>query len=202
MQLMYSATSPFTRKVLVAAAEKRLLPFIELVPVAIGPGKTNEALMALNPVGKVPTLVLSDGVALHDSNVIIDYFDALMPEPRLIPASGPARLRSLLMNATADGLITAGVLVRTEFARPEANRWPVFQDAQTAKVRACVARLDREIGPSNGSLTIGEIATAVALGWLDFRMADAPWRGDCPRLAAWYAAFAERPSMLDTVPRA
>lgn len=201
MQLMYGALSPFVRKVMVSAHEKNLVESIDLVPTAVGAGKTNETLMALNPVGKIPALVLADGTPVHDSTVIIDHFDTLVPEPRLIPAAGKARIRALRMNATADGLLVAGVLVRAELSRPETGRWAEWHDAQLAKVRACLQSLDREVQDAGATPTIGEVAAGIALGWVDFRMSDVAWRDTCPQLARWYAEFAQRPSMLATAPK-
>jgi len=201
MQLMYGALSPFVRKVMVSAHEKNLVDSIDLVPTAVGAGKTNETLMAINPVGKIPTLVLADGTPVHDSTVIIDHFDTLVPEPRLIPVVVKERIRALRMNATADGLLVAGVLVRAELTRPEANRWPEWHAAQLSKVRACLQSLDQEVQGAGASPTIGEVAAGIALGWVDFRMSELAWRDDCVNLARWYAEFSQRPSMLATAPK-
>lgn len=201
MQLMYGALSPFVRKVMVSAHEKNLVEFIDLVPTAVGAGKTNETLMAINPVGKIPALVLADGTPVHDSTVIIDHFDTIKTEPRLIPVAGKARIRALRMNATADGLLVAGVLVRAEVGRPEASRWTEWHDAQLAKVRKCLQSLDQEVQDAGVEPTIGEVAAGIALGWVDFRMSEVAWRDACPKLARWYAEFSERPSMMATAPK-
>jgi len=50
-------------------------------------------------------------------------------------------------------------------------------------------------------LTIGHVAIGCALGYLDFRFAADQWRQGRPKLAAWYEAFAQRPSMVATVPQ-
>ena len=47
----------------------------------------------------------------------------------------------------------------------------------------------------------GRITAGCACGYLDFRFADDGWRDMHPKLAAWYEAFAQRPSMQETVPR-
>ena len=47
----------------------------------------------------------------------------------------------------------------------------------------------------------GHLTLAAALGYMDFRHAGR-WRANRPTLAAWYAVFAERPSMIGTAPLA
>jgi len=49
------------------------------------PTRRNEAVFALNPLGKVPVLIRDDGRVLFDSNVICEYFDGLDGKHRLIP---------------------------------------------------------------------------------------------------------------------
>lgn len=49
---------------------------------------------------------------------------------------------------------------------------------------------------------MGQIALGCALGYLDFRLSERNWRVGRPSLAAWYAGFSQRDSMLATVPAA
>lgn len=201
MRLMHGKVSPFVRKVMIAAIEKGLDSKIEIVPTAVGTGKINEELFALNPIGKIPTLVLDDGQAVYDSFVIVDHFDQVKPEPRLIPASGPERLRALRLNAIADGLLIAGILAKTEAGRPPERQWPEFQAAQWAKVKKCIEALDRELSGATKSVTIGEIAVGAAFGWLDLRAPEENWRPRAPNLAAFLEAFGKRASMERTKPQ-
>jgi glutathione S-transferase len=200
MKLMHGKLSPFVRKVMVAASEKNLGSRIEIVPTAVGQGKINRDLLKLNPIGKIPTLVTETGEAIYDSLVIIEYFDQIAPLPRLIPADGTERLRALRLNAIADGLLIAGVLAKSEAARPAERQWPEVIEAQWAKVQACLAALDGALKPAETRLTIAEIAAGCALGWLEFRAPEEAWRVRHPGLAAWYDAFAARPSMTASRP--
>jgi len=200
MKLMYSKLSPFVRKVLVAAAEKDLTSQLEIVPAAVGHGKTNVELMQLNPIGKIPTLITDDGEVLYDSFVIIDYFDSLMAEPRLIPLSGAERRRVLRLNALGDGLIIAGVLAKTESSRPQERQWPELLTAQWAKVTKCLEALETELGGDHGAPTLGHIAAGCALGWLSVRAPEEAWQERHPKLAEWFAVFGERPSMVISRP--
>jgi glutathione S-transferase len=201
MKLLYSQTSPFVRKVLVLAHETGLADRLELVPVTVAPVTPNPAVAAENPLVKIPALHRDDGVALYDSAVIAEYLDGLHDGTRLIPAEGEARWTALQRQAAADGLLDAGILVRYETVlRPEEKRWPDWIDGQMRKMRGTLTAFEADGATLGQALTIGEIAIACALGWLDFRYADENWREGRPRLADFYARFAERPSMQATIP--
>jgi glutathione S-transferase len=106
------------------------------------------------------------------------------------------------MNATADGLIQAGVLVRTELSREVAKQWPEYMAQQWTKLRHCLRVLNDDISSSGEQITLGEIATAVALGWVDVRLSEENWRAQNPSLGAWFDRFAQRPSMQQSAPPA
>jgi glutathione S-transferase len=200
LRLFHSPASPFVRKVLVAARERGIEGHIQIVPTGVTPVTRDEAIAAHNPLGKIPTLVLEDGSGLFDSRVIVDYLDGLPGGPRLIPEAGAARMKALTLQALADGLCDAAVALRYETAvRPEALRWPEWSAGQTAKVVASLDSLERDwAGHLDATADIGAVATGCALGYLDYRFAALGWREGRPRLAAWFARFALRPSMQAT----
>ena len=201
MKLLYSQTSPYVRKVLVLAHETGLIDRLELVPVTVAPVTPNPTVAAENPLVKIPALIREDSVALYDSAVILEYLDGLHDGPKLIPAAGEARWTALQRQAAADGLLDAAILVRYETVlRPEEKRWPEWIDGQMRKLRGALAAFEVDGVTLGQSLTVGEIAIACALGWLDFRYPDENWREGRPRLADFYAKFAERPSMKATPP--
>ncbi|MEA1650263.1 glutathione S-transferase N-terminal domain-containing protein [Nitrospirillum sp. BR 11164] len=74
MKLFYSQTSPFVRKALMVAHERGLVSRIELSPTDVWSPET--VVPTLNPLGKIPTLVTDDGMALFDSPVIAEYLDS------------------------------------------------------------------------------------------------------------------------------
>jgi len=203
MKLFYSAPSPFVRKVLVAARERGLIDRLDLVATSVAPTQPNPALASENPLAKIPTLVLPDGEALFDSRVIVEYLDSLHDGPPLIPVPGPARWRALRLQAIADGLLEAAVLVRYEtFLRPEPLRWSDWIEGQMGKVRQSLAALEREgiVADGDAAIGIGEIAVGCALAYLDFRYPQEDWRGRFPGLAAFDEGFSARPAMVATRP--
>jgi glutathione S-transferase len=200
MKIYYSATSPYVRKCLVAAQELGLREKIEFLSAAAHPVDRDRALVASNPLGKVPTLVLDDGAVLYDSRVICDYLNSL-GNGRLVPADGPSRWSVYRDQALADGMMEAAILVRYEtFARPEPLRWKGWIDGQMDKVICALKELEQSAGSLAERVDVGTIAIGCALGYLDFRYASLRWRTSYPKLAAWFAQFGERESMAGTRP--
>jgi len=194
MKLRYSPTSPYVRKVLATAIELGLETRIERI--------STDDLVTDNPLSKVPALTMDDGEVLYDSPVICEYLDSLHQGARLFPPAGTARWRALRQQALCDGVLDAAILRMLESKRrPEALRWPDEIAKQGGKVARALDRLEAEAADLEGPLTIGQIAVGCTLGYLDFRFGDEDWRPTHPKLAAWHAEFAKRPSMLETVPK-
>jgi glutathione S-transferase len=202
MQLFHSQTSPFVRKCLVAAHELDLARRLELVPAAAHPVNRDLAVVARNPLGKVPTLVTDAGAVYFDSRVICEYLNSL-GDGHLLPAAGEPRFAVLTDQALGDGLLDAAVLTRYEFAaRPEHLRWPDWSVGQMAKVSSALTDFERRAAGWRGRVDLGTISVGCALGYLDFRYADLAWRERSPALARWYEEFAARDSMMKTRPPA
>ena len=201
MLLHTNPASPFGRKVAVVAHETGLASRIEIRDQAVSPVSPNDAVAAANPLGKIPCLVTDDGEALYDSRVIAEYLDGLHGGTRLFPAGGEARWRTLRRQALGDGIMDAAVAARYEAVlRPEAHRWDGWVEGQKRKVARGLDRLEAEAADLDG-VDIGLIAAGCALGYLDFRYPDWPWRPARPRLAAWFERFDARASMQQTRPR-
>jgi glutathione S-transferase len=204
MKLHSNPASPYGRKVKVVAHETGLfdrLAIHNLQTSAVGP---DLGLVAENPLGKIPCLVLEDGGALYDSRVICEYLDTLHQGVRLFPAGGAERWEALRVQALADGIMDAALLARYEtFLRPEALRWTAWVDGQLDKVHRALDRIEAVEAPRfGGRVDIATITIACALGYLDFRFAALGWRKSRPALAQWYEGFAARPSMRSTEPNA
>jgi glutathione S-transferase len=147
MKLLYQTHSPYARKVLVAAYEMGLHETLTVVHHETSPTRRNEAVFALNPLGKVPVLMCDDGAVLFDSNVICEYLDGLHGGPKLIPPEPQRRFRALKLQALAQGIADAGIAARWESERrPAQLRWPTLHDAQIQKIAAACDFLERELG--------------------------------------------------------
>jgi glutathione S-transferase len=187
---------------MVCAHERGLVGQIETLSAAAHPINQDSAIKQHNPTGKVPTLIAADGQAIYDSRVICEYLDAIGSAPRLFPVEGAARWPALVLHSAADEMLDAALLARYEaIARPDNLRWPAWSDGQITKIRTTIDSFSEAwIGHLETTLDIGTIAAACSLGYLDFRFPELDWRKGHDRLAKWYAAFSERPSMKATVP--
>jgi glutathione S-transferase len=201
VELYYTPTSPYVRKVLVTAHELGLADRLTLTYLRPSPAAPDPTLSASNPLSKIPTLRLEDGTPLYDSPVICDYLDALA-DHRLTPSAGPERWRTLRVQALADGMLDAGILLFYESTqRPAELQWPTFLASQATRVEQGLDVLEREVAAFPETPDIGQIAAACTLGWLAFRSPVPNLRDGRPRLFAWYDAFSQRPSMVATAPR-
>lgn len=197
MKLFHSPTSPFVRKVVLCAAIRGLDGQIERIPTLAHASPA--ALLAANPLSKVPCLLTEDGVAIFDSPVICEYLDTVGDAPPLFPEHG-ARWTALRMQALADGMMDAAVLARMEQGRPEEPARQAVIERQMAAVSRGLAQLE-EHPPQDGHPDIGSVSVVCALGYLDFRFPHLGWRDRHPRLARWFVAFtADLPGFHDTVP--
>jgi glutathione S-transferase len=197
MQLIHSATSPYARKVRMLVIEKGLANRIETV--AANPLQDPPDLLAANPLAKVPALVIEPGLALFDSPLLCAYLDSLA-EPALIPAAGMDRWRCLRREALADGVVDAAVASVMEGRRVEAQRSPDWLDRWQAAILRGAEALEAEADAIAARFDIGAIATAAALGYLDFRLPHIDWRASAPRLAAWLLEVGQRESFRTTAP--
>lgn len=198
MKLFYSPTSPFVRKVLVTAHELGMAERIELLPT--NPWEQPPALTAVNPLSKVPALVLEEGTILYDSPVICEYLDALHGN-RLVPAGGLRRWQVLRVQALADGILDAAILRRMEGLRPVAQQSSDWLALQAATVERGLDALEYAATEWGSEVDLGGIAAGAALGYLDFRFGHEEWRSSRPMLTAWFEQFRQRPSMIATIPR-
>lgn len=200
MKLYHAPASPFVRKVMVLLHEVGAADRVTLIPAAGNPLDPGTLPVDHNPLGKIPALERPDGPALYDSRVITRYLDQLL-DARLYPAA-PQLWDTLTIEATGDGIAEAAVLMRYEMhLRPEAARSADWVEAQWQKVTRALAVLeDRWMSHLAGPIDMGQVAVGCALGYLDFRHGDRDWRSRHPALAAWHAAFAERPAMRATAP--
>jgi glutathione S-transferase len=197
MRLRYSKPSPFARKVRVAASLLGLK--LELEPAdTLNPEDT---LRRQNPLGKIPILLADDGEQWFDSRVILAYLDDLAGGGRILPTDPKARLQALRLEALADGLMDAGILRLYEGRfRPEDRHEPKWLDHQRGKMERALVVLEAHPPVLGPALTVGDIALACALGFLDFRF-DGAWRRTSPNLTAWLDGFIARvPDFSESAP--
>ena len=201
LTLRSSPSSPFVRKVRIAASVLGLEPEIALEPADTM--NASDPVRRQNPLGKIPALLLEDGTVLFDSRVILDYLDYRAGGGRIVPSDAGARFAALRLQALADGLMDASVLLVYEGRfRPAERHEPKWLDHQSGKIARALAALEATPPALSTTPDVGQIALACALGYRDFRF-EGTWRREHPRLVAWLDRFAARvPAFAATAPPA
>ena len=205
MKLIGSTTSPYVRKVRIVMSEKKLdYQFIEENVWA-----ADTKMAQYNPLGKVPCLLMDGGEAVFDSRVIVEYLDTLSPVGKLIPSSGRERAEVKTWEALADGVLDAAVLARLEdtwTGRSAAERSQAWVDRQMDKIDLSLKAMSLGLGDkaycSGIHLSLSDVATGCALGYLDFRFPHIDWRSAHPNLAKLADKLSKRPSFIDSLPPA
>jgi glutathione S-transferase len=201
VQLFYSPNSPYARKARIIIHELALSSRVEDVIVSL---PADAKLRSVNPLGKIPALLLDDGSVIYDSPVICEYLDALgngkfFPRASLF-REAEGRWRALTLQALGDGLADAVVRRNQELRLADDRRSPELVQRQTAAIEAAFGVADRAAARFPAEPTIGEIAVACAIGYLDLRAPNDGWRDRYRQLARWLDVFSQRPSALATRP--
>ncbi|MCR6652575.1 MAG: glutathione S-transferase N-terminal domain-containing protein [Cellvibrionaceae bacterium] len=199
MQLYYSTTSPFARKVYMLALAAKL-PGLELVranPLA------DETLRAINPLGKIPALV--DGeLTLIDSPLICEYLDdksTALGNPGFFHNHQTDYYLLQRTHALADGVMDAAVATVMERRRADSEQSSHWLKRWHLAIANGLTWLETQDLGSASHPHIGTFATVAALGYLDFRLPDLLWRNDHPTLARWYAGMEAVEWAATTKPR-
>jgi glutathione S-transferase len=201
MKLLASPISPYTRKVRVVLAEKKIECEMEQVDV----GPLENPVNRWNPLGKVPTLLLDDGTTLYDSRVIVEFLDNVSPISRLIPIDIRDRVQVRRWEALADGVLDAGLLVRYESLRDQREQSAAWREKQLARMHRGMTQAEAELNGRTwchgDRYSLADIALGCCLGWVDYRKpGDVDWHARYPGLARHYRKLLERPAFEITAP--
>jgi len=181
--LRTSLGSPFGRKARIAASVLGFDGKIKVEEASTQDDK--DPLPQQNPLGKIPVLILDDGSTLFDSPVVLEYLDVLAGGGKIVPKDSKARFDALRLQALADGILDAGILIVYEGRyRPPEMAVQGWLDRQSGKVERALLVLEKAAPSLASPPTVGEITLACALVYLDFRF-KGEWRKSHPRLVAW-----------------
>lgn len=197
MKLLGTLTSPYVRKARLVLLEKNIPHEYVIDP----PQEPGSLVLRVNPLGRIPALILDDGFCVFDSTVIADYADTLNDAPILIPRHDPlARLRVKRWEALADGIMDSAIVVRNESLRSTEQQNPATLDLHNQAVGHALeyaAELLADKAWCEGeAITLADLALVSALIYLDLRQSDRDWRSAHSNLATWFARITQRPSVI------
>ena len=200
MKLIAALASPYSRKVRVVLAEKK----IEYEFIIENPGDPATRVPEYNPLGKIPVLILDDNTTLFDSRVIVEYLDHASPVGRLIPDDTRARIQTRRWEALADGCTDAANALVVEKRRAADKQSAEWISRQQGKIDRALKAMSEELGNrpwcSGDHYSLADIAVGCALGYLDMRLPDTQWRRDYQNLEKLAEKLNKRPSFVDSAP--
>lgn len=200
MKLIGSLTSPYVRKVRIAFLEKKI--DVELVLEDVWSASTK--MSEMNPLGKVPALVMDDGGVMFDSRVIVEYADTLSPVGHLIPSSGKDKAAVKTWEALCDGILDASILLRLEKTwGPRGNNISQeWIDRQLGKIHSGLKAISDGLSNKNwcydNQFCLADIAVGSVCGYLLLRFPEIKWQETYPNLASFYEKLSLRPSFIET----
>ena len=200
MELYLNATSPYARLVRIVLLEKGLMETVTLK--WCDPWADDADLLKANPAGRIPALVTEDGTTLSESMLIAMYLDSLdsgTPTPPILPThllSDVLHLAGLGQNLMDAAFTT--VIARKHYGK-DIDQSELGQRRARAMQRL-LNQLNSELGgkPTATSIHLGDIAIAVALEYLAFRLPEIRWKEEHAQLAAWHAGVTARASFVQT----
>lgn len=200
MKLITSLTSPYGRKVRVVLAEKKIPCHLQVE----NPWSADSVVREYNPLGKVPVLVLEDGVSMFDSRVIVEYLDNASPVAHLIPNEQKSRMVVRGVEALADGVTDAAVALYLERKRAPEQRSADWIALQEKTLVSGFDALSEALGEKpwylGNGMTLADVACGCTLGYLDLRFPELDWRAAHPNLGKLYDKLMTRASFKDSVP--
>ena len=201
MKLIGSLTSPYVRKARVVLAEKK----IEYDFVLDSPWTAESNVPNLNPLGKIPVLVIDEETVLFDSRVIVEYLDNVAPNNKLMPSPNRDRTEVKRCEALCDGVCDAAALILLERKRPAKQQSTDWIARQEDKILRSLEFMSTQLGENTWSMgthfSLADVTTGCALGYLAFRFPEIDWREKHSNLARLYDKLMQRPSFAETMPK-
>ncbi|MEX8503549.1 MAG: glutathione S-transferase family protein [Leptothrix ochracea] len=199
MRLLGSLTSPYVRKVRIVLAEKKIDYQFELDDV----WNQQAPIHSLNPLGKVPCLILESHFSIFDSRAIIEYVDSLSAENPLIPMPGQGRAEVRVWESLAEGILDAAVSARLEATWPgrtQEERCQAWIDRQMSKIESALqfasSKLADRLFCVAGAYSLADISLVCALDYLDFRFQDLGWKNRFTNLSNLQSSINNRASFM------
>ena len=200
MKLYDSGRAPNPRRVRIFLAEKGIS--VPLEPVDINKLEHKApGYLALNPVGRTPTLLLDDGTVIAESIAICRYFEEVQPDPPLFGVGAVERATVEMWQRRVEfelffAIGAAFRHVHPAMAAMENPQVPAWGEANRGKVEGALRLLDDQLGRTRylcgDRFTVADITGLVALDFMRLPKIAIP--EDAANLRRWHAELAARPS--------
>ncbi|MCO4319728.1 glutathione S-transferase [Phyllobacterium sp. 21LDTY02-6] len=196
-KVYYAPASPYSTKVRMAAHYTGF----PVEAVQIDTNLEPEELINVNPLGKIPTLILDDESAIFDSRVITQYINRVSGN-KLFPRNAQKRLEAEQLESLADGLCDALLAhVYERRFRPEEKVHQPWLDRQWGKALRVLDTLNNAPPRLGKKIHGGHIAIAAALAYADLRF-QGKWEKGRSKLKRWQKRFAElHPELAALLPK-
>jgi glutathione S-transferase len=200
MKLYDGGKAPSPRRVRIYLAEKGIS--VETVPVDMNNlGHKSAEITALNPLQRLPVLVLDDGTVLTETVAICRYFEALHPDPPLMGTT-PLEIATIEMwNRRMELNFYSAVGAAFRHLHPAMKEWEVPQvpewgEANKPKALSFLEILDKELADrefiAGDRYTIADITGVVSMDFM--KPARIPKPEHLTNVMRWYNAVKARPS--------
>jgi glutathione S-transferase len=200
MKLYDGGRAPNPRRVTVFLAEKGIE--IERVPVDMGQmGHKSAEVTGLNPLQRLPVLVLDDGTALSESVAICRYIEELYPDPRLMGVDARDRAVVEMWDRRVELHLLASVAAAFRHIHPAMKEWEVPQvpewgEANKPKATAFLELLDQELADrefiAGERFTVADITAMISMDFMKPARIEKPVHLE--NVMRWYEAVSARPS--------
>ena len=200
MKLYDGGRAPNPRRVTVFLAEKGIE--VEKVPVDMGQlGHKSEEVTKLNPLQRLPVLVLDDGTAISESVAICRYFEELHPEPPLMGTDAKDKAIVEMWNRRMELIFLSAVANAFRHTHPAMKEWEVPQLAEWGEINrpkalAFLEMLDKELADrefiAGDRYTIADITGMIGMDFMKPARIERPEH--LTNVMRWYQAVSSRPS--------
>lgn len=200
LKLYVTQNSPYARLARIIVLEKKLEDKVKQIVAQTR--SVNSPYYEINPSGRVPCLILSDGVRLEESQLVCSYLDNLDNAPWFEPPEGGNGFHVRRLEAMARSLVAgASVWIREGF-RSQQERSPGVIAHERNRAARLIEAWETEImhPVMGGELSNMAQMTLIAALHLERWNPDFEWRDGHPNLVSWVESLAARPSIRDTMP--
>ena len=200
MKLYDGGRAPNPRRVRVFLAEKGISVPLEQVDLGALAQKS-ESFTAINPIQRVPVLVLDDGTVISELIAICRYFEELQPEPSLFGQDALEKAQIEMWNRRLELhlLFPISHVFRNShpaMAKMEIPQVPAWAEANKPRIAEFLGVLDRELAnrryAAGERYSVADITGMIAVDFMKPAKISVP--DDCVNVRRWHAELAARPS--------